>query len=170
MATTSGGSCNGTESISDDRYYIFSFSYGILAVSLSNIGGRVLSRVLCDTLCVIKVLLLVHVVTHHLWRRRKLKRNQTTIVEIAASTSKVRIHIFRKSHNHPANCRHGRAQKLKEELDSWSRRIKSLNPNPKLISTEVSPIEYGNGLGKPLCLFINCYLQHCRRRCTNPLV
>lgn len=101
MATRSG-SCNGTESTSDDRYYIFSFSYGILAV-----------------------LLLVHVVTHHLWRRRKLKRNQTTIVEITANTSK----------------------KLKEELDGWSRRIKNLNPNPKLISTEVSPIEYGNGLG-----------------------
>ena len=173
MATTSSGSCNGTESTSDERYYIFSFSYGILAVSsisLSNISGRVLSRVLCDTLFVTKVLLLVHVVTHHLWRRRKLKRNQTTIVEITANTSKVRIHIFHQSHNHPANRRYGRAQKLKEELDRWSRRIKNLNPNPKLISTEVSPVEYGNGLGKPLRLFVNCYFQHCRRRCTDPLV
>ena len=116
------------------------------------------------------MLLLVHVVAHHLWRRRKLKRNQTTIVEITANTSKVRIHIFHKSHNHPANCRYGRAQKLKEELDSWSRRIKNLNPNPKLISTEVPPIEYGNGLGKPLWLFINCYLQYRCRRFTNPLV
>ena len=111
---------------------------------------------LCDTLFVTKVLLLVHVVAHHFWRRRKLKRNQTTIVEITANTSKVRIHILHQSHNHPDNRRYGRAQKLKEELDSWSRRIKNLNPNPKLISTEVSPIEYGNGLGKPLWLFINC--------------
>ena len=119
-----------------------------------------------------KVLLLVHVIVHHLWRQRKLKRNQTTIVEIAANTSKVSIHI---SSNHIITrnppIMGGRMQKLKEQLNSWSSRIKNLNPNPKLISTEVSPMEYGNGLGKLyMSIVINYFQNVCCRRPADPLV
>lgn len=45
MATQSGA-CNETGSTSDDRYYIFSFSYGILAVSRALLNGV---RILCNT-------------------------------------------------------------------------------------------------------------------------
>ncbi|XP_065891120.1 uncharacterized protein [Dysidea avara] len=98
---TPSSTCNGTEE-SDDRYYIISFSYGILIA-----------------------LILAHVAVHHLWRQRNLKRNQTTVVEIAGNTSK----------------------KLKEEVYSWCNKVKNLTPNPKLISTGASPVEYGNEFG-----------------------
>jgi len=136
--------CNGTEeSLSGDRYYIISFSYGVLIVSyLSHTPTVIRSASSCF---VLKALILAHVAVHHLWRRRNLKRNQTTVVEIASNTSKVSTQSL--------NCYCqifccGGAQKLKEEVYIWCNKVKNLTPYPRLISTGASPVEYGNGFGE----------------------